>query len=106
MANPRAAENGKKTRFRSGEEAVKAGRKGGKASGKARAAYANLRECFTQEMTEDDMKKLYKKMLELVLVDGNINAFDKLIQLTDTGETLKNNVTITFASEEMKEYGD
>ena len=80
--------------------------KAGKASGKKRAAYANLRECFTKEMTEDDMKKLYKKMLELVLVYGNINAFDKLVQLTDTGAALQNHVTITFASEEMEEYGD
>lgn len=46
MANPENLEKGKATRFRSGEEAAKAGRKGGKASGEARRKRKAFAEAF------------------------------------------------------------
>lgn len=44
MANEKNLKNGEKTRFKSGEEAARNGRKGGKASGKARREKADLRK--------------------------------------------------------------
>ena len=45
--------NADKGQFRSGEEAAKAGRKGGKASGEARRAKKSLRECLELLMEKD-----------------------------------------------------
>ena len=56
MANEHNLEKGKATQFKSGEEAAKAGRKGGIASGEARRERANLRKMLQVALESDDFK--------------------------------------------------
>lgn len=88
------------------EEARKRGSKGGKASAEARRNYATFRECFKHRMTDEMMEKAFDKLWRMFINKGNLNAFDRINELTDTGENMANNITITFATQEMEEYGD
>lgn len=56
MANEQNLEKGKATQFKSGEEAAKAGRKGGIASGEAKRERANLRKMLQVALESDDFK--------------------------------------------------
>lgn len=56
MANEQNLEKGKATQFKSGEEAAKAGRKGGIASGEAKRERANLRRMLQIALESDDFK--------------------------------------------------
>lgn len=56
MANEQNLEKGKATQFKSGEEAAKAGRKGGIASGEAKRERANLRKMLQIALESDDFK--------------------------------------------------
>ena len=51
--------NGKATRFRSGEEAVRNGKKGGQASGEARRRLKSFRE-LDADFTTDDERKAFE----------------------------------------------
>lgn len=63
MANEQNLEKGKATRFKSGEEAAKAGRKGGIASGEAKRERANLKKMLQVALESDDFRdKLGNKM--------------------------------------------
>ena len=53
MANPENLEKGKATRFRSGEEAANAGRKGGKASGEAKRRRKAFAEALDMLLARD-----------------------------------------------------
>lgn len=75
MANPRAFENGKATRFRSGKEAAKKGAEGGKASGEARAAFKSLKEDLKERCTPDRVKKMNDTLL-LMAERGNLRAYE------------------------------
>lgn len=50
---PKNLEKGKATRFKSGEQAVKSGRKGGIASGEAKRKKKLLKECFDALLEQD-----------------------------------------------------
>ena len=54
MANEQNLEKGKATQFKSGEEAAKAGRKGGIASGEAKRERANLKKQLQVFLESDD----------------------------------------------------
>ena len=54
MANEQNLEKGKATQFKSGEEAAKAGRKGGIASGEAKRERANLKKQLQIFLESDD----------------------------------------------------
>ena len=56
MANEQNLKKGKATQFKSGEEAAKAGRKGGIASGGAKRERANLRKMLQVALESDDFK--------------------------------------------------
>ena len=63
MANEQNLEKGKATRFKSGEEAAKAGRNGGIASGEAKRERANLKKMLQVALESDDFRdKLGNKM--------------------------------------------
>lgn len=63
MANEQNLEKGKATRFKSGEEAAKAGRKGGIASGEAKRERANLKKMLQVALESDDFRdKLGNRM--------------------------------------------
>ena len=73
MANQRSIANGEKTRFGSGEEAAKQGRKGGTASGIARRQYAMFRESFKERMTQERMAKIFNALCEKA-ENGDVQA--------------------------------
>ena len=75
MANPRAFENGKATRFRSGKEAAKKGAEGGKASGEARAAFKSLKEDLKARCTPERVEKMNNTLL-LMAERGNLRAYE------------------------------
>lgn len=104
MANPNPSP---KTRIRSGKDAETKGRKGGKASGKTRANYANWKACFKQRMTPEQMDQMYDKLWTLFYKSNNLNALEVLLKgLDDDSERKDSNITVKFCSEDMDEYGD
>ena len=91
---------------RTPEERKKAASKAGKASGKARREYANIRECFNEKVDSEMMDKAFDKLWRMFINKGNLQAYDRIVAFLDDNSTAKTNVTITFASQEMEEYGD
>lgn len=77
MANPRAGENGKATRFRTGKEQAKTAAKGGKKSGETRRQYASFQECFRDCMDDETRAELYA-MLCGRAKRGSLKAFEIL----------------------------
>ena len=88
------------------EEAKRRGRNGGRKSGEARRNYASFRECFKHQMTDEMMEKAFDKLWRMFINKGNLNAFDRLSECLGDDSPAANNITITFASEDMKDYGD
>ena len=64
MANKEAGRNGTETRYRSGKEAAKAGKKGGSASGVVRQQRALFRDSFKERMTPERMAKIFDALAE------------------------------------------
>lgn len=94
MANEQNLENGKATQFRSGEEAVKNGRKGGIASGEAKRERKDMRyfaKIVLDELVKDkksgaELPTRYaaiKSVLKRVLKDGNYKALESLAKMAD-----------------------
>ena len=73
MANKQAYKNGLRSQFQSGDEAVKAGRVGGVASGKSKRKWASLREAFKDRMTDGDRLRIFDAMLEKAAA-GDVRA--------------------------------
>ena len=71
MANKNAGENGKKTRFKSGEEAAKNGRKGGIASGESKRARRTLREELLAMLEVDGVQASMAAALIREAIEGN-----------------------------------
>lgn len=80
--------------------------KAGKASGEARRNYACMRECFRDRLTSEQMEKAFDKLWRLFINKGNLKAFDIIMNVIGEETSTTKNITITFASEEMEEYGD
>lgn len=83
MANNNAGENGKETRFRSGKEAAKSGKKGGKASGTARRKYASIRDCMADNLDDDKRNELFNVLYNRAL-HGNLKALDMIMKMEGT----------------------
>ena len=73
LANRQAYKNGLRSQFQSGDEAVKAGRAGGVASGRSKRKWASLREAFKDRMTDGDRLRIFDAMLEKAAA-GEIRA--------------------------------
>lgn len=73
MANKQAYKNGLRSQFQSGDEAVKAGRAGGVASGRSKRKWASLREAFKERMTDGDRLRIFDAMLEKAAA-GDVRA--------------------------------
>ena len=84
--------NGKATRFRSGEEAARNGKKGGQASGEARRRLKSFRE-LDADFTTDDERKEMLDALKLKAKRGNMKAFE--IYRDTVGLKPKENVEIS-----------
>lgn len=104
--NPNSRKNLKPLNTRTKKEQREIATMGGKASGESRRAFATFKECFKHEMTDEQMKLAYKKLWDLFLKDGKIEAFDRLKDIMDGSDNTANNITINFGSQEMEEYGD
>ena len=105
-SNPNSKKNLRPQSTRTKEEQREVARKGGKASGESRRAFATFKECFKHEMTDEQMKVAYKKLWDLFLNDGKLEAFDRLRDICEDSSAVQNNITIQFGSQEMEEYGD
>lgn len=81
MANEENLKKGKKTQFRSGEEAEKNGKKGGVASGKSRRRKKCLRE--TAEM-----------LLSLPMKDGKLDKLDSFSTISEKNVTVEEKMII------------
>ena len=100
MANPRAYENGKASRFRSGKEAAKNGSKGGKASGEARAFYKTLTEDLKERCTPERLAKMNDRLITMA-EHGNLRAYE--LVRDGLGENPKNGVIDTEMLKHAKE---
>ena len=105
MANEKNLLKGKATQIKSGEEAVRKGRKGGKASGESKRKQKTYREMakamLSAKVDNDEMraiaaqfgiKDLDVKTLTLLgmiraAAGGSHNAFDRLIELSGENES-------------------
>lgn len=76
MANKRVP-NSEATQFKSGKEAVENGRKGGKASGKARAIAKTFRETIDCELSDEDLAKIINRVIKEAQ-RGNMKAVELL----------------------------
>ena len=83
--NEENLKKGEATRFRSGEEAVRNGRKGGKNSGVSRSFKSALKKKIwdNPELTEE----LIDMLLHAALEGGNMQAVKMLLELNDEGCT-------------------
>ena len=122
MANEHNLENGKATQFRSGEEAVKNGRKGGIASGEAKRERKDMRyfaKVVLDELVKDkksgaELPTRYaalKSVLKKVLKEGDHNALKTLAQLAgelpkDAGSDVVINVNYNGVTKEAQEAID
>ena len=77
MANKKAGDNGIATRYKSGNEAVIAGRKGGKASGQSRRQFASFREAFKDSMTDEDRERIFQALKKKAM-EGDVRAAEFL----------------------------
>ena len=77
MANRYAGNNGIATRFQSGDEAAKAGRAGGIASGRSRRRWNTLREAFRELLTDDDLILMFNALLSKAK-EGDVRAAEFL----------------------------
>lgn len=77
MANRRAGNNGEATRYQSGEEAAKAGKKGGIASGAVRRQHASFRDAFKVLMTDEDRRLIYLALMDKAKA-GDVRAAEFL----------------------------
>ena len=100
MANPRAYENGKASRFRSGKEAAKNGAKGGKASGEVRAVYKSLTEDLKERLTADRVAKANDRIITM-MEHGNLRAYEIVRDML--GENPKNGTADTEMLNRAKE---
>ena len=92
---------------RTPEERKAAAAKAGKASGEARRNYASFKACFREQMTDEMMEKIFNKLMRMFLNKGDLHAFDRIVSILDEeGSSTAKNITITFSSPEMEEYGD
>lgn len=71
MANKKNLEKGKATRFKSGEEAVKNGRKGGIASGKAKRARKTLKDELLTMLAVEGVQERIAAALIKEAIEGN-----------------------------------
>ena len=76
MANEENLKKGKATRFKSGEEAARNGKKGGEASAKARAERKTLKEELLLLLSEGDTQKKVSAALIKKAKSGNVKAFE------------------------------
>lgn len=80
--NDENLKHGEATRFRSGEEAAKNGRKGGKASGAVRG----FRAAFKKRMRENpELIDAVLDALEAAVDEGNVNAIKLALELSGEG---------------------
>ncbi|MCR5728423.1 MAG: hypothetical protein K6G24_13275 [Lachnospiraceae bacterium] len=84
---------GKATQFRSGDEAAKSGKKGGKASGKARRVYKTFRE-MSEDDTMEEKNTMWNAIKKLAM-SGDLKAFE--IYRDTIGEKPKDEVKVTNA---------
>lgn len=108
MANEKNLKKGKATQYRSGEEAARNGRKGGKESGKKRReqkAYREIaRAVLSAEINDEELLEFAAKfgiekpdvktitLLGMIkaAAEGSHNAFDRLLLLTGEKEKDEN----------------
>ena len=80
MSNKNAGENGKETRFRSGKEAAKNGKKGGIASGVSRKIHRTFKEIDLEQTTDEDLQEVLKRVVTM-MKHGNLNAIKVYMEM-------------------------
>lgn len=92
MPNEKNLENGKLTQFRSGEEAAKAGKKGGVASGEARRRKRTLKAA-TKDLLETPVKsKELQQKMELLGVSAKDADYMTAVAVAMVTQAMKGNV--------------
>jgi hypothetical protein len=79
MANGENLKKGKRSQFKSGEEAAKNGRKGGVASGKSRRRKKAMKERLKEALDLSVVNPNVKKMMQSVGMDGEGTNYDAVV---------------------------
>lgn len=94
MANSKNLKKGELTRFRSGEEAARNGRKGGQASGQARRRKAAMRETMNRLLT---MQVEVDGLSDILRADGSESTYEEVITMAMIEQAMRGNVKAFLA---------
>ena len=94
MANNENLKKGELTRFRSGEEAARNGRKGGQASGTARRRKAAMRETMNRLLT---MQAEVDGLSDILRADGGESTYEEIITMAMIEQAMRGNVKAFLA---------
>lgn len=90
-------EKGSSKQFRSGEEAARNGRKGGKASGRSRRALKSFKEVLTDGLTKEE-QEIMMKALKRNAMRGNLPSMEFLLKMLgqhpDQGDQVNSDIHI------------
>lgn len=96
-------ERGAQKQFRSGEEAVRSGRKGGKASGRSRRALKTFKEVLQDGLTKEE-QEIMMKALKRNAMRGNLPSMEFLLRMMgqhpDQGEQVDESITIRIEGDD------
>lgn len=100
MANPRAGENGKATRF-SGKEAAKAGKKGAKKSAQVRRQQKETLDVFKgarEHTTQEELMEMYETMKRFAR-RGSLPHWQEILRLTGQEEQADTEIKVSFGGD-------
>ena len=104
VANPNPSPE---NRIRSGKEAERKGRKGGKSSGKSRAALKTFKEVLQDGLTKEE-QEIMMKALKRNAMRGNLPSMEFLLKMMgqhpDQGDQMSHEVHIIDEDPEGGEY--
>ena len=98
MANPRAGENGKATRFKCGKEAAKAGKKGAKKSAEVRRAQKealDVFKCAKDHTSQEDLADAYAAIMRFAK-RGSLPHWQEVLRLTGQEAQADKEIEVTY----------
>ena len=101
MANPRAGENGKATRFKAGKEQAKTSKKGAKKSAEVRRAQKealDVFKCAKDHTSQEDLAEAYAAIMRFAK-RGSLPHWQEVLRLTGQEEQADTEVKVSFGDD-------
>lgn len=101
MDNRKRAANGKATQFRSGDEAARMGKKGGKKSGETRRKQKETLDVFKgarEHTTQEELMEMYETMKRFAR-RGSLPHWQEILRLTGQEEQADTEIKVSFGGD-------